>query len=120
MPCFSSKQQHVLIALALLYGVWLLWFGSNDRQHTIVAAQFTSPDPVELPFYIDPPIDVNTAAHEELQLLPGIGPALAGRIIANREQSGQFRSPAALQRVKGIGPKTVSKIRYYLKFQIGK
>ncbi len=49
-------------------------------------------------------VDVDRATARELQALPGIGPALAARIVAFRDSNGPFGSLAALQRVKGIGP----------------
>ncbi len=55
-------------------------------------------------------IDVNRAGAEELQRLRGIGPALSGRIVAER-RNGLFRNAADLQRVRGIGPKTVENLR---------
>jgi competence protein ComEA len=53
---------------------------------------------------IDSIIDVDRATAEELESLPRIGPALARRIIANRDSLGPFGSLEKLQRVKGIGP----------------
>ncbi|MAS35871.1 MAG: competence protein ComEA [Anaerolineaceae bacterium] len=47
---------------------------------------------------------VNRATTEELQSLPGIGPALAERIIAHREVNGPFASMDDLDEVSGIGP----------------
>jgi competence ComEA-like helix-hairpin-helix protein len=61
-------------------------------------------------------IDPNRASAAELIRLPGIGPALAGRIVADRDQNGPFRSPEALRRVRGIGPKTLERIRGFLSF----
>lgn len=58
-------------------------------------------------------IDLNAADAAELELLPRIGPALAGRIITDREAHGWFESIEDLQRVSGIGPKTVEKIRAF-------
>jgi competence protein ComEA len=55
-------------------------------------------------------LNVNTATAPELELLPGIGPALAGRIIEDREANGPFKSVDDLDRVKGIGPKTLDRI----------
>ena len=52
-------------------------------------------------------MDVNAATAEELELLPRIGPVLAGRVVADREANGPFRSVNDLRRVRGIGPATV-------------
>jgi competence protein ComEA len=57
------------------------------------------------------PVDVNRASAEELASLPGIGPALAARIVRWRAENGRFRSPEALQEVPGIGPATVARLR---------
>lgn len=56
-------------------------------------------------------VDVNRATARELEVLPGIGPALAGRIVASREEEGPFRTVEDLQRVRGIGPATVERLR---------
>ncbi|MEZ4381542.1 MAG: helix-hairpin-helix domain-containing protein [Nannocystaceae bacterium] len=53
------------------------------------------------------PTNVNEAAPEELASLPRIGPVLAARIVAARP----FASVAELARVRGIGPKTLAKLR---------
>lgn len=54
---------------------------------------------------------VNSASAADLERLPGIGPALAARVVAHREQHGRFPSADRLADVKGIGPKTVEKMR---------
>ena len=56
-------------------------------------------------------IRVNSAAAEELQELPGIGPAYSSLIVSEREKNGPFYYPEDLAAVRGIGPKTVEKIR---------
>lgn len=61
-------------------------------------------------------IDPNTASAATLERLPGIGPALAGRVIAHREAFGPFRSARDLLAVRGIGPKTLERIEPYLHF----
>ena len=56
-------------------------------------------------------ININTATSQELQTLRGIGPALAQRIIEHRQISGGFSTVDDLTNVKGIGEKTLEKIR---------
>ena len=63
-------------------------------------------------------IDVNRAGEAELVRLPGIGPALAARIVTERERAGVYASPEALLRVPGIGPKTLARIEAYLSFPV--
>jgi len=55
-------------------------------------------------------IEINSACVDELQLLPGIGPALASRIVEDRDANGFFESIEALSRVRGVGPRTVLNI----------
>ena len=56
-------------------------------------------------------IDLNLASERDLEGLPGIGPILALRIVEYREARGAFRDVEQLRRVKGIGKKTVDRIR---------
>lgn len=56
------------------------------------------------------PVRLNEADAEELQRLPGIGPALAERIVADRSTRGPFRKLSDLRRVSGIGPATVRRL----------
>ena len=62
-------------------------------------------------------INVNTATPAQLELLPGIGPALASRIIESRRSQGPFRRLDDLQRVRGIGPKTAEAIAQHVRFE---
>jgi competence protein ComEA len=56
-------------------------------------------------------VNINTAGSETLQTLPGIGPALAGRIIDYRDAHGPFVAVEDLLNVKGIGEVTLEKLR---------
>jgi competence ComEA-like helix-hairpin-helix protein len=61
-------------------------------------------------------IAINRARAEELELLPGVGPSLAKRIVAARSEGGPFRSAADLARVKGVGKRTQEKLAQFLSF----
>lgn len=56
-------------------------------------------------------ININSASPEQLDTLPGIGPAYAERIIAYREEHGGFSSIEELQDIAGIGPKTYERLK---------
>ena len=62
-------------------------------------------------------VNINTASAEQLQRLPGIGPAMAARVIAFRQQSGGFKQLEDLQDVGGIGPKKYAKIAPLVKLK---
>ena len=57
------------------------------------------------------PIDLDLASASEIESLPGIGPALADRIVAFRDSAGTFGSISALCRVRGVGPATAKRLR---------
>ena len=60
-------------------------------------------------------IDINSASWIEWTQIEGIGETTAQKIIADREAKGPFRSINDLLRVKGIGPKTLEKMRPFLR-----
>lgn len=59
-------------------------------------------------------VDINTADRDLLIDLPGIGPKTADAILAYRQENGTFKSLDELTRVKGIGDKTLVKLKPYL------
>ena len=59
-------------------------------------------------------ININTAGKDELVLLPNVGPVTAERIIRYQEDYGLFDSIDDLTRVKGIGPKTLEKLKAFV------
>ncbi len=81
----------------------------------VAATPDTPPEPAESTVTIAPPtahhVNLNTATQAELELLPGIGPAMAKRILEYRSTHGKFTSVDQLDSVKGIGAKTMAKLR---------
>lgn len=63
----------------------------------------------------DPQISLNRASQEYLERLPGVGPVIAGRIVEYRKEYGDFQSIEELVKVKGVGLKTLEKLKPYVK-----
>ena len=103
-----------LALVALAVGVaWAAWLGI-----TRMVLPESGPVPIRTAAaalqWPDMRIDINEAGPAELDLLPGIGPKLAERITADRRALGRFTSVSDLQRVRGVGPVTVERIRPYV------
>jgi competence protein ComEA len=59
----------------------------------------------------DAAVDLNSATEGELDALPGVGPAIAARILQYRETHGRFQRPEELMEVSGIGPKKFEQLK---------
>jgi competence protein ComEA len=59
-------------------------------------------------------VNLNTATVEQMQLLPGIGPAVAARIVAQREAEGPFRKAEELMLVRGVGERTFANMKPWI------
>lgn len=80
---------------------------AKPSQHSLRSKPDTKP-PLQV-------INLNTATEADLVRLPGIGPALARRIVEYRRQIGGFKSVEQLLEVKGIGEKKLEQIRPYVR-----
>jgi competence protein ComEA len=96
----------VAASLAAMIGWWIFRGGWQGKLIEIEQA-----NPLVARF----DIDINAADRPELIQLPGIGEKLAQRIIDSRQTAGPFTSHEDLRRVRGIGPKTLERIRPYLR-----
>ncbi|MGA2620680.1 MAG: helix-hairpin-helix domain-containing protein [Thermoguttaceae bacterium] len=98
----------VLVAAGLIatVGWWVYHGGMRGRLVEVDRAE---------PQSADFQVDINTAERPELMQLPGVGRALADRIIQSRRQHGPFTDPEDLRRVPGIGPKTLAALRGHLR-----
>ena len=97
-----TKGEVFLLALTAVFLVGMLFLSHQDRTAGItVDTEIAVSQEVIVPDIS--PLDLNTATAEELAELPGIGPELAKRIIAYREEHGPFSTAEELMQVSGIG-----------------
>lgn len=90
---------------------------SNSTQPTVAPTaptEPTTPTTAATEPEVSFPININTATAEQLDVIPGIGPVLAKRIIDYRTEIGGFTDVEELLEVKGIGEKTLEKILEYI------
>lgn len=93
---------------AVLVAFWLMgmsWLGEYPLRI----------DEIE-PMPLEYRLDINTADHAMLQLLPGIGPSIAQNVLEYRSRGEPFRAPDDLQRVRQIGPYTAGRIAPWVRF----
>lgn len=98
----SKREILVLVILiAVLIALNIVNYAKRERlkANTIVVVEEIA---VKIP--------INTAQTDELDVLPGIGPALAGRIVAYRKEHGPFKTVEDIKKVKGIGNKLFEKM----------
>jgi competence ComEA-like helix-hairpin-helix protein len=88
-------------------GVWLSLFFLTICFALVAEAEATKKPPPK-------PININTANSDELQQVPGIGPATAEKILQMRKSYGAFKSVDDLLSIRGIGKKRLDKMRKYL------
>ena len=102
-----TKTEWLLLGLTGLFLCILLGLFVHDRQTAPpVETEVQVPQEEILPDLS--PLDLNTATAAELAALPGIGEALAERIVAYREANGAFASVEELLEVSGIGEKKLA------------
>ena len=102
-------MNHRLTRIKTLAIVLLLLFAAGPA----LAEQPATPPPAAKA-QLQGTVNINTADATQLALLPGIGPKAADSIIEYRKSAGDFTSIDDLVKVKGIGPKTMEKLRPYL------
>ena len=83
---------------------------------TVPKPEKEDPDTLQSPAMETGRLNVNLATERQLTLLPGIGPALAGRIVTHRQTNGRFNGPGDLLEVKGIGSKTLARFEGMIVF----
>ena len=124
----DAVERHYWKAVAFLVILILAGTGFWGVRHFVPTVFLGEPDLIAVPNTERPQerktesivsnkpalLNINTASAEELETLPNIGARMAKRIIDYRTQRGNFASVDALQGVKGIGPKTIEKLRPFI------
>jgi comEA protein len=95
----ESQMKQLFAVLAVVF-VWAfapapVYAGPQDA---VQEASFTA-------------VSINTAPAAELEELPGIGPALAARVVQYRQEHGPFKRIAEIKEVKGIGDAVFNKLK---------
>jgi len=83
---------------------FLLILGLALAPSAALAQQKGTPSPTEK-------VNLNTASVDQLQTVPGIGPAMAKRILEHRTKNGKFTKVEEILNVKGIGEKSFQKMK---------
>ena len=101
-------------ARALMVAVALAVLPSCVKPSRIRSNTDETSSTVRAPAVIAGRININTASVEELEKLPGIGKALAARIVEHRENYGPFRKPEHLMVVPGISDRKFRSMRHLI------
>ena len=97
---YSNRRAAVAATLILLFAVSAASSGLAAAAPAAEGKQLASA-----------PVNLNTAGTEQLSTIPGIGESMARRIIEWRDEHGPFRRVEDLMKVKGIGEKSLEKMR---------
>jgi|LNFM01.1.fsa_nt_gb competence ComEA-like helix-hairpin-helix protein len=112
----KSSGHHRALTLALL--ALLVVTAFRLRKSSIADDRSARSSEHRTPVSLGPPrtLSINHATQSELEALPGVGPALARRIIEARARGGSFRSLADLDAIRGVGPAMLRRLSPLLRF----
>jgi competence ComEA-like helix-hairpin-helix protein len=100
-----------LLGLSAVAVALLAWRGYGLSRYS------TDPPAIQRDAVPLAPLDLNAATEADLASVPGLGETMAARIVLHRKGHGEFRSVDELRQVKGIGEKTLARVRPF--FYVG-
>lgn len=101
-----TKTEKILLSVTAVFLCGLLALSAHDRRVAEAVGVVTDQTVAQETVLGNlTPTNLNVASEEELAELPGIGPELARRVVAYREEHGFFRSVEEIMEVSGIGEK---------------
>ena len=109
-PLLRQADQAAVASLVMLAlaGMGAYWFVQGGHRGELI--EIDRAGPLTARYFVD----INAAQWPELAELPEIGEVLARRIVESRAEEGAFLDHDDLQRVRGIGPRTLERLRPYL------
>ena len=103
-------QPVIALVVALCLAGMAAWYVAAGGLHGGLV-DHDAPPAVPLRFTVD----LNSAGTVELSQLPGVGPALARRLVDHRDIHGPFQTPESLLDVPGVGEATLARLRPHLR-----
>lgn len=100
------------LALVAVVAYWTLRGGMSGR---LIEIEADGVDLPRAPLVAEFTVDLNTADWVELDALPNVGERLARRIVESRAADGPFQTVDDLDRISGIGARTIERLRPYLR-----
>lgn len=122
-PPLEAASQRVFAALGLAVALVLVSAASRPAERVEApacappsrcAAQARALGPIRA-LWLGQHLDLETAGADALQIVPGIGPRLAARIVEDRDAHGPFGSLESVERVKGVGPALRGRMSAYVR-----
>lgn len=103
------KKKKIIILTFIVFAIIVSFALDNDKKPHFKVIRATT-DSVDIPVIKETTTNINSATPEELDKLPGIGPAIANRIVEYR-QNKPFSNIEEIMNVKGIGEKKFAEIK---------
>ena len=114
---FSPSQIKILVFLVVLLLIgsvleFVRSYATVKKNEFKFSVQLGDGDLSYVPVF---EVDLNITPADSLELIPGIGPILASRIVAYRDSVGRYEKPEDVMRVPGIGYSKYEEIKQYIK-----